>query len=1323
MWDTTSYITIYKAIKKMGVYKACSSFLPLTNVVFLISALLLSACSDRPTTKSTGLDNATDEVVNLESTADSSVTIYRDQYGTPHVVSNNNYGVYFGYGYAVATDRLFQMEMLRRTVEGRVAQVLGKEYLDLDKHVRTAYDHRAVAQQLKSLEPQDLEILQAYADGFSRRVKEVLADRDTLLPKEFSDFDFLPELWVAENVAMIFVGSIIHRYSDFNSELDSLGLINSLSKLHGQEKAKRIFDASKWLLDPSSPTTVPRTQITSASARLSTTSQPSIFASSPIEDASTKRVVLDDKGKFRGTSDDPIVQASHAKQIANHGYISPEYASASNFWSVRGSKLENADGALVNGPQFGFGLPSYVYGIGLHGGDFDVVGNTLLGLPTMLFAHNNEVGWGSTAGMSDQVDVYREQLVPGKPEYYRHKGKEKSFESWTEVILVRDSAPVKVKARRTVHGMVVQMDADEGIAYARARAWEGAEVQTMMAWVNLAKDKSMDAFQSRLKGIAANINFYYMDVKGNIGYTHGGRYPLRAASHDSRIPAVGTGADDWLGFRPYSDNPTTRNPSQGYIVNWNNRPAQGWLASDLWTQTWSKAHRSWHIFDELNAKDTFSTDDIWAIAERVSYDDVNGSFLLPYLKNAMLKKEPDKESTAAASGLQTLLDWNGEWRINQDGDYGSAELIIESWLKNLFTTVLLDDIGEEKFAMYSATNNPSNKLGPSMPSSVGIKVILRNLQLLGSDVLSYDFFNGQDPNAVLSKTFTDTINALVAAHGSDVSNWSLAPAPMVWSPYNFRGVPQASEEALVSLSAYMNRGSENNFFIANNGSFTAYDVIPPGQSGFVSIDGTASPHNHDQMDLYSNYELKTVPYTLAQIQAVAVSTKSIQANPKTSASVSNGVAKVQLALERAEQFKNLGAMLYLDEEGSLARAKALDGSGILSGLPIVVKDNTHVAGMPNTAGTAALRNFIPAKNNSSVQRLVDAGAVIIGKSNMHELAFGVTSNNATFVPVRNFHNPERIAGGSSGGTAVAVAAGIVEMGLGTDTGGSSRIPAALNGVVGFRPSQGRYPAGGVTPISSTRDTVGPIANNVTNTALLDCVITNCATKLKAVDLNGLRLGVPRRYFYENLSTDVESVTKATLAKLVAAGVTLVEVEMPGLEAANNGAGFAVALYEFMQEFPDYLQTNSTDVTLAEVVEQMVSADVKATVLSQMGEEAIPESAYREAIDRFRPELMAIYETAFKTYDVAAMILPTAPVTATPLKTSDETILLNGVESPTFLTLIRNTDPTSNADLPSLTVPSGVDSEGLPIGIMLDGPKNSDRQLFNIGLAIESLLTE
>ena len=1305
--------TISKVVDWMGAVMRPSFFV-------LASALALAACSSE--SPQAPLAETAKESVGLAPAQ--GTTIYRDKYGTPHVVADSNFGVYFGYGYAVASDRMFQMEMLRRTAEGRVAEVLGSKYLDLDIHIRTGYDHRAVARQLQELSKQDREILEAYAAGFSKRVAEVLDEQTTLLPKEFIDYGFLPEKWSAYDVAMIFIGSIIHRYSDFNSELDNLGLLTSLTKLHGPEKAQKIFDASKWLVDPSSPTTVPRKKSVEA-ARV-----PIKKANSNLADVHTKRVVLDDNGRFLGTSDDPEMQTIALEQIAEHGYIGPEFQAASNFWSVSGSKLSDADGALVNGPQFDFGLPSYVYGIGLHGGDFDVVGNTLLGLPTLLFAHNNNVSWGSTAGMSDQVDVFREQLVAAKPEHYRHDNQDKKFETWVETINVKDADPVDAVARRSVHGMVLAMDIEKGIAYTRARAWEGAEVQTLVAWVNLAKDKTMDAVQSRLSTVAANINFYYMDVSGNLGYTHGGRYPLRADSQDSRLPSDGTGGDDWLGFRPYSDNPNVRNPDQGYIVNWNNRPAAGWLASDLWTYTWSKADRSKHIAQELSSPEKMTADDVWAVTEKVSYDDVSAAFLLPYLKQAMSASGQD---TPAQKAFEIVENWDREWRLEENGNYGAAELIIEHWTKRLFESVLNDDIGEDKYAMYAATNNPSNPLGASMGSSVGAKVILRNLDSLASGADSYDFFNGVQPSEILSQSFIETISALSKDHGSDMSKWSIAPAPMTWKPYNFRGVPQASEDALVSLPAYMNRGSENNFFIARNGEFIAYDVIPPGQSGFVAPDGTMAAHSNDQMDLFAKFETKTIPFSIEQVKAAAVQTEVIDSSVPKSATLPNQgdhnyVERMKSTLQRAANKKDLGAFIYLDEVGALAAAQAAQDAveagkplGAMHGIPIVVKDNTHVAGMPNSAGTPSLKGFVPQQNNPAVQRLLDAGAIVLGKTNMHELAFGITSNNAAFGPVRNARDPSRIAGGSSGGTAVAVAVGVVSMGLGTDTGGSTRIPPALNGVVGFRPTLGRYPAGGVTPVSATRDTVGPIANNVTNTALLDCVISNCKSALKPVELKGLRIGIPREYFYDKLSTDVETVMQQTLEMLADAGVVMINVDMPRLEEVNNGVSFPVVLYEFIRELPAYLEAQGTGVTMQQLVDTIASPDVKATVVSQMGEQAMPEQAYRQAIEVFRPQLQSLYQKTFVDYDIMALLMPTTVLTAQPIASSDEAVELNGVQAPTFPTYIRNTDPSSNAGIPSLTLPAGEDGDGMPIGIMLDGPKDSDRQLLAIGLAIENLI--
>ena len=183
--------------------------------------------------------------------------------------------------------------------------------------------------------------------------------------------------------------------------------------------------------------------------------------------------------------------------------------------------------------------------------------------------------------------------------------------------------------------------------------------------------------------------------------------------------------------------------------------------------------------------------------------------------------------------------------------------------------------------------------------------------------------------------------------------------------------------------------------------------------------------------------------------------------------------------------------------------------------------------------------MIPAVDAEVVARLKAAGAIILGKSNMHELAYGITSNNAYFGAVGNITDKEYIAGGSSGGSAVAVAAGITNASLGTDTGGSVRIPAALNGLVGFRPTTERYPSDGLTLISQTRDTVGTIARTVGEVALLDAVLTGQALDGQTADLIGLRLGVPKAYFYDNLEPAIAEQMSALLTALERAGVDLV----------------------------------------------------------------------------------------------------------------------------------------------------------------------------------------
>src|SRR6266850_3828279 len=249
---------------------------------------------------------------------------------------------------------------------------------------------------------------------------------------------------------------------------------------------------------------------------------------------------------------------------------------------------------------------------------------------------------------------------------------------------------------------------------------------------------------------------------------------------------------------------------------------------------------------------------------------------------------------------------------------------------------------------------------------------------------------------------------------------------------------------------------------------------------------------------------------------------------------------VRALVDMAERRRDLNAFITFDREHALVAARKADGlaarksfAGPLHGVPIVVKDNIHVAGLASSAGTPGLQGFVPARNAPVAENLIRAGAIVLGKTNMHELAFGITSNNAAFGPARNAYDPSRIAGGSSGGTGNAIAARMAPAGLGSDTGGSVRIPAALNGISGLRPSLGRYSQEGITPIAHTRDTAGPMAREVADLVLLDSVITGARGAVTPAQLKGLRIGVPKS-LNDGVETETARLMGDALAKLKAA---------------------------------------------------------------------------------------------------------------------------------------------------------------------------------------------
>jgi mandelamide amidase len=447
----------------------------------------------------------------------------------------------------------------------------------------------------------------------------------------------------------------------------------------------------------------------------------------------------------------------------------------------------------------------------------------------------------------------------------------------------------------------------------------------------------------------------------------------------------------------------------------------------------------------------------------------------------------------------------------------------------------------------------------------------------------------------------------------------------------------------------------------------------------------------------------------------------------------SAVSAVQAALDRAERQKDLNAFITLNRDGALAAAQKVDAgetTGVLAGLPIIVKDNINTSDMPTSAGTPALQHARPTKNAPSLQKLLDAGAIVIGKTNMHELAFGITSTNLSpFAgPVKNPYDRKRIPGGSSGGTAAAIAARIVTCGLGSDTGGSTRVPAALTGTVGLRPSVGnggaerRYDdANLVVPISHTRDTVGPMGRTVADVALLDSVITG-TPMAQAEPLRGKRLGIPAA-FWGGLDRDLEAVAKAARAKLVEAGVVLVDADMTGLFEQNSKVSFPVALHEPIADIPAYLGASGIEgITLADIAGKIASPDVQGA-FGAITADAFG-AAYPDAIAVQRPALQKMYEAYFRDNNLDAILFPTtiAPAPLIDAQKGSSEISINGDKPvPTFDTLIRNSDPGSNAGLPGLSLFAGMTPGGLPVGLEIDGPLGSDAKLLGLGLSIEGIL--
>lgn len=439
-------------------------------------------------------------------------------------------------------------------------------------------------------------------------------------------------------------------------------------------------------------------------------------------------------------------------------------------------------------------------------------------------------------------------------------------------------------------------------------------------------------------------------------------------------------------------------------------------------------------------------------------------------------------------------------------------------------------------------------------------------------------------------------------------------------------------------------------------------------------------------------------------------------------------------LQRADTLQNFNVFISRDPAAALAAARSADrrrASGLpcgrLCGLPVIVKDNINSADLPTTAGTPALADNRPASNAAVLQRLLDEGAILLGKSNMHELAFGATSNNAAFGPVRNPYDASKIPGGSSGGTAAAIAARIVPVGLGTDTAGSVRVPAALTGTVGFRPSAGRYSTDGLVLISQTQDRVGTHARSVRDLVLLDRVLSEVGSRVRPIPLKRVRLGVDRANFVNNADPEVIALFDKALDALRARGVEVFEVSvMPRADFLSTIAAlrFSIGFYEAPPNLANYLQGVNPPLTLAQLAAQVASPDVRQLFFAFLvpgAPLAVTPQAYQSGLAA-RARLRSAYQSVMTDNRLDAMVFPTTILAASPIGQEIVRDPGSGNLVPATLAYTQNVVPASYAGLAGLSLPIGLTNAGLPIGMEIDGLESNDETVLGIGLSIEKALT-
>ncbi len=609
---------------------------------------------------------------------DHQAVITRDSYGVPSIYSKSRQGMWFGAGYAQAQDRLVQLELTRRTVEGTLSEIAGPSELSQDEDVRTFFYTPAELQaQERSLRPDIRRALSAYSDGINAYVASAYASPQSekaLVPYELKLLGqllglggpFRPAPW--EPTDTVAVGNYLARQfgGGGGSELQNLAFVRYLQaelSSKGDSSAARdaraIFNDSRWIDDPTAPTTVPgRDDDTStpaggagseavgqAAANDPTTPDPSGPGTSTDPSATSQSIAslagvtsnaLSNATSILQNDTQTILKTGISLKVLSHG--------GSNAFAVAPWRSKDHRALLWGAPQEGFGTPSIDGEQYLHSPGYDAGGMDITGEPFILIGRNADLSWSTTSEeLVDQRTYVEKVNFSTDPPTYLFDGREIPMQAIQEQIPVAGQAPQNFTVYRTIDGPVFSTDKAGGTAFSMRFAAFGDETGTLEGFAELGGDHNLAEFRQSMGQITTLHNFLYADRRGNIAFFGDGLVPIEPpfTRVDPRLPAVGDGSQQWLGFVPFDRMPHSVDPPQGFLDNWNTKPSQElFYQQNSGDEYWGTIFRSQRITELLQASTTIDIPYLEMVEHDIGTID-NGdntrpaaSYFIPYVVQA-----------------------------------------------------------------------------------------------------------------------------------------------------------------------------------------------------------------------------------------------------------------------------------------------------------------------------------------------------------------------------------------------------------------------------------------------------------------------------------------------------------------------------------------------------------------------------------------------------------------------------------------------------------------------------------------------------------------